>query len=70
MSGAPWIIIHLLNMPHQQVQELLNQNSKQSHKSSQRYKWIDIPESEFEYKSLAHCGLLLTVFLFHKLIAP
>lgn len=63
-ATVPWIIIHLLNMPHQEVQELPNQNSTQSHKSSQSYEWIDISESEYE--SLDHCGLLLTVFSFHK----
>lgn len=56
-ATVPWLIVHL-NMPHQEVQELPNQNSTQSHKSSQSYKWIN----ECAYKSFDHCGLLLTVF--------
>lgn len=40
MSGAaaPWLNIHPLNMPHQELQESLNQNSTQIHKSTHNYK--------------------------------
>lgn len=37
-AAAPWLNIHPLNMSHQELQESLNQNSAQSHKSTHNYK--------------------------------
>lgn len=43
-ATVPWNIIHLLNMPHQEMHELPNQNSTQLQKLSElqvnRYNWV------------------------------
>jgi len=37
-AAAPWLNIHPLKTPHQELQESLNQNSTQSRKSTRNYK--------------------------------